>query len=115
MCHGVSKVKADAKQYTYSLDNLIIALCRDFERRALAIESGSCNSRTAVEYKYYNYKILEGAIEIAGPNNARTFVYEIGHKVGFAKSKIDCMSEVMYKSWKMDVKMRIAQKLHLLD
>lgn len=101
--------------YTESLSKLIDVLCSDFDRREGSIAEGLCSERTMVEFKYYNYKMLEGAGEIVGPELARIMISEIGHRVGYAKTKINCMSESMYKNKKLECKIQMAKKLHLID
>ena len=96
--------------YTDSLNKLIEALCRDFERRERSMEGDFCSKRTAAEYQYYNYRMLEGAMEIVGPA-----LLEIGSRVGYTRSKVDCMSESMYKIKKLECKINMAKKLHLID
>ncbi|MBQ7363409.1 MAG: hypothetical protein IJW48_03045 [Clostridia bacterium] len=101
--------------YTDSLDSLIVSLCRDYERREASVRDGRCTGRTAMEYKYINHKISEGAIEIAGERYGRVFIDEIGSRTGFAYSSVDCLGETSYKLLKQDVKLNIAKKLHLID
>lgn len=101
--------------YTESLDSLIVSLCLDFGRREEAVANGRCKSRTAMEYKYINNRISEAAIEIVGEKYGRAFIDEIGSKTGFAYSAVDCLSERIYKLRKLEIKMNIAKKLHLVD
>ena len=101
--------------YTESLNDVIIALCYDYKRREESIAERCASGRTLIEYKYYNYKILEAATEVIGERYARDIIREIGDGVGYAKSQISCMSESTYKKLKLDVKISVAQKLHLLD
>ncbi len=109
------RVTEEKYGYTESLDKIIVGLCLDLERREGAIVNSFCTGRTEVEYKYYNYKILEGAAEIVGPLDARAMIYEIGHRIGYVNSEIGCLSESIYKSRKLETKINIARKLHLLD
>lgn len=113
MRHG--NMKDTEYGYTDTLDGLVVSLCRDFPRREAAVREGRCTGRTAVEYKYINHKIKEGALEIAGERYARAFIDEIGRKRGYAVSDIDGMSESMYKLSKQSIKINIARKLHLID
>lgn len=108
-------VTEEAFGYTESLDRVMEGLCLDYERREGAINNYCCTGRTSVEYKYYNYKMYEGAAEIVGFLYAKTMIHEIGHRIGYAKTAIDCMSESTYKQKKLEVKINMARKLHLLD
>ena len=98
-----------------TLDSVIVALCRDYERRARAISEGSYGKRTLMEYRYINFRILEAAEEIAGQALAERFIYEIGREIGYAKSALTVMSEPTYKRKKCEIKRAIAEKLHLVD
>ena len=98
-----------------TLDILVVALCRDYERRRRAIEEGSFSRRTLMEYRYINFRILEAAAEIVGERDAARFIFEIGEGIGYAKSELYRMSEADYKNKKCKVKRAVAQKLHLLD
>lgn len=109
------EVTEDSYGYTESLDRVMEGLCLDYERREGAIANYCCTGRTSVEYKYYNYKMVEGAAEIVGYMYAKKMIHEIGHRIGYAKSDVDCMSESMYKRKKLEVKINMARKLHLLD
>lgn len=97
--------------YTDSLDGLIVALCRDYERRAC----GSSVKRVEMEYKYINTRLFEAVSEVVGLGNARTLIDEIGSHVGYANSRLDELSETSYKKLKQEVKLAIARKLYLLD
>ena len=96
-----------------SLDNLICALCGDFDRRRRAIEEKKLPMRVLLEYKFLNYKILEATIEIVGAANALTFIEDIGAHRGYAKSMIEFYSEGAYKKAKALVKQSIALRLAL--
>ena len=98
-----------------ALDNLVVALCRDFKRRALAIENGGLSRRCLIELRYLNFKILEAAAEIVGEDDAEIYVIEIGAAIGYANSEILDRSEVYYKKCKKLVKENIAKKMHLTD
>ena len=98
-----------------TLDCVVVALCLDYERRAQAIAEGSYSKRTLMEYRYINFRILEAAEEIVGAVFAERFIYEIGREIGYAKSELAVMSEVIYKRKKGEVKRAIAEKLHLVD
>lgn len=98
-----------------SLDKLIVALCFDYKRRQGAISDRSFSHRTQMEYRYVNYRIEEGALEICPLGCVESFIEEIAARRGFANSEIDCMSEVTYKRQKQEIKYNIARKLHLID
>ena len=113
MCTG--NVKEGGFGYTDTLDALIVAYCRDFQRREESVKQGYCTGRTSMEYKFLNFRISEAAMEIAGERLGGIFIEEIGNRVGFAHSRIDCLSESAYKIQKQEIKLNIARKLHLLD
>ena len=98
-----------------SLDKLIVALCQDYKRRQNAILERSFSSRTQMEYRYINYRIEEGALEICPINCVESFIDEIAMRRGYAGSSIDCMSESTYKRQKQEIKYNVARKLHLID
>lgn len=101
--------------YCESLDGVIVALCSDYPRRAEALAAGTGERLTLMEYKYLNYKMAEGAAEIVGERFAIPYITEIGRRIGYASSVADCISETTYKLKKLEVKLNIARKLHLLD
>ena len=103
------------RQYTPTLDALVIALCHDFDRREEAVRKKLCGRRVSVEYKYINYRISEAACEVAGDVYGPIYIREIGKKVGFANSEVSCVSESVYKTEKLSVKLAIARYLFLLD
>ena len=96
-------------------DELVVAFCRDFERRREAIKEGKLSHRTIVELKYYNYKILTAAREIVGERDAPSFISDIGNSVGYASSSLEYFSEAYYKMKKSEVKASIARALHITD
>lgn len=98
-----------------TLDEVVVALCLDYERRASAIKDGVFGRRTLMEYRYLNFRILEAALEIAGERDAELFIKEIGERTGYAKSELYRLCEVNYKRKKSDIKRAIAIKLHLID
>ena len=98
-----------------SLDVLIVALCRDFPRRAEAIKKGNGARRTLTEYRYLNFKIFEAVSEVVERPFVMPFIMEIGENIGYANSKIGELSERAYKTRKKLVKENIAKKLHLSD
>lgn len=97
--------------YTDSLDALVVALCRDFERR----ERESASRRVEMEYKYLNTRMLEAACDIAGAEHGRRMIEEIGERIGYAKSEIAEPSEASYKRLKLATKIAIARRLYLMD
>lgn len=104
----------DTDGFSDTLDCLIIAFCRDFETRERAIEDKSCSKRTLMEYEYINRRIRDGAREVVG-DQYKTYVREIGERIGYAYSEVDAISETEYKKRKKETKIHIAKKLHLLD
>ena len=97
--------------YTDTLDDLVVALCRDFFRR----ERRCDNRRVAMEHKYINTKMIEAVSEVIGNRYAEMMIREIGERVGYAASGIDDLSESTYKRKKVEVKLAIARKLYLLE
>lgn len=99
-----------------TLDALVVALCRDFMRRQVAICEGFMSKRTLTEYKYLNTGIFEAVSEVVGEFDAKAYIEEIGSMTGYAKSKFAYrMSEGTYKSYKRNITHNIAKKLHLSD
>lgn len=98
-----------------TLDALVVALCRDYVRREVAISNRAVSKRTDTEYRYLNFRIFEAAAEIVGERLAYAYICEIGGMVGYAKSEIDCMSEGTYKTYKRLIIENIAKRLHLSD
>lgn len=98
-----------------SLDILISALCLDYWRRQKAIEERMVTPRTDTEFRYYNFKIFDAAAEIVGERFATIYINDIGRRVGYAKTELNCVSEVTYKGYKRMIKDNIAKKLHLCD
>ncbi len=112
---GNRRIDKEACGYTPTLDALVVALCRHYDRRATAVESERVTPRTGMEYKYLNYRIYEGAAEIVGERYASLYIDEIGKKTGYAATAHDAVSERVYKEEKQEVKINVARKLHLLD
>ena len=100
--------------YTDTLDGVIVALCKDFDRRADTVKEGRCSRRTAMEYEYINRRLLDAVRELAG-DDALIYIREIGGRLGFAYSDIDGASESTYKKLKKEIKLNIAKKLHMID
>jgi len=103
------------KEYTQELDGLIVAHCRDFDRRDRLISEGRCERRTLMELRFLNYKILDAASDIVGERLAPLFIKDIGSRTGYSSSDVDCMSEGMYKQKKQLCKLSIARRLYLID
>lgn len=104
----------DALGYTETLDFVVIALCADYDRRKRAGREVALARRVLMEYEYLDIIIKEGADEIVGPRYGETFIREIGLRIGYAKSSVNCYSEGAYKQLKLAVKLNVAKKLHLL-
>jgi len=108
---GIRSIESD---YVNTVDGIIVALCKDYERRENAIRNKSFSSRTSMEYEYINSKIREAAREIVG-DEADKYVNEIGDRVGYAYSEVMTASESTYKKVKKEIKINIARKLHMID
>ena len=98
-----------------TVDQLVVALCADYERRRRAINERCVSHRTEMEYRYLNFKVFSGAEEIVGASDALCMIEEIGARRGYAKSKLYYYSETSYKVKKQQIKRSIAKKLHLVD
>ncbi len=101
--------------YSKTVDGIVVALCKDYDRRKKLIEAKGCTVRTAMEYKYMNYMLKIAADEIVGPRESEIYIKEIGECCGYAKSRVLYSSETAYKKAKREVKVNIAKKLHLID
>ena len=97
-----------------TLSELVVALCKDYERRAFAIKQNRCSRRVSTEMRFINYKILEAARELVG-DEAQIYIREIGSRTGYASSALETVSEVAYKRKKAEVTANIARKLYLSD
>jgi hypothetical protein len=97
-----------------TLDVLVKALCRDYQRREGIIRSAVAERRVDNELRYLNYKIFTAVSEIVGEAHAPIYIEEIGNSVGYAKSKLYSYSEGLYKHYKWLVKKNIARHLHLM-
>ena len=97
-----------------SLDLLIVALCADYQRRKEVIEKRQAHRRVDTEFRYLNFKIYDAVAEIVGEELAELFIYEIGNKVGYARSEVEAMSESTYKIYKKRVKDNLSVKLYLV-
>lgn len=96
------------------VEEIIRALCADYTRRALTIECRSAPFNVIMEYRFLNYRIMNAAIEIAGPRDARCFIKDIGESTGYAESDLYLLSETSYKQRKSEVKYNIARRLSLM-
>ena len=96
------------------LDNLLIAICADYLRRAEVISSRSAPYNVVMEYRFMNYRIMNAAVEIAGSRDALVFIYDIGNDVGYTSSSLTVLSEKLYKKRKKEVKENIARRRSLL-
>ena len=97
--------------YCDTLDDLVIALCRDYMRR----EKRCDNRSVGMEHKYINTRMIEAASEIVGARYAEMMITEIGDRIGYAASGMEDLSESTYKRKKAEVKLAIARKLYLLE
>lgn len=96
------------------LDNVIIALCADYLRRAEVISNRSAPYNVIMEYRFLNYRIMNAAVEIAGNRDALLFIYDIGNDIGYASSELWMLAETVYKQRKKEVKENIARRLSLM-
>lgn len=101
------------KRVIDSLDNLVVALCADYERREKIIIGRMAERRVDNELRYINFKMFDAAAEIVGESRAATFIREIGRGIGYANSAEPYISEGTYKNWKSSVKENIAKRLYL--
>ena len=98
-----------------SLDMLVCALCRDYERRRRAMLSPGISFRAAAELRYINFKIHDATAEIVGEEDAELYIREIGEHIGYAYSDVPDICERTYKTRKRAALTNIAKKLHLTD
>ena len=96
------------------IEEIIKALCADYTRRALVIECRSAPFNVIMEYRFLNYRIMNAAVEIAGPRDARCFIKDIGEEIGYAATDLWLLSEMAYKQRKTDIKFNIARRLSLM-
>ena len=97
------------------IDNVIVSLCADYERRKKYIIMRIGSKRLRMEFLYINKRLLEGAGEICGAGLAEQFIKDIGANVGYAFSEISELGESTYKRYKIDIKRNIAKKLYLIE
>ena len=96
------------------IDEIIKALCADYTRRALVMECKDAPFNVIMEYRFLNYRIMNAAIEIAGPRDARCFIKDIGNEIGYSSSDLWLLSETEYKNRKLRIKQNIAKRLSLI-
>lgn len=96
------------------VEALIVALCADYPRRAEVIGERTAPYNVIMEYRFLNYRIMNAAIEIAGPRDALGFIKDIGKNIGYADSELWVLSERAYKLRKREVKENIARRLSLI-
>jgi superfamily II DNA or RNA helicase len=86
------------------------AICEKMYRRRLraykSIGYTTVNSADDVEKCGYIYD---------GRDFTEQFIKDIGCRIGYANTKLDCMSEVTYKNLKKQARELIAVRLHLVD
>lgn len=96
------------------IENVIIALCADYFRRAEIIEKRSAEFNVIMEYRFLNYRMINAAIEVAGPRDAISFIKDIGLENGYATTDVSLLSERAYKTRKTEVRNNIARRLSLM-
>ena len=105
----------DGTPIVKSVSEIVRALCLDYPRRAEAISLHSFSGRIENEFKYYNFKIYDAAAEIVGESLAEKFICEIGERAGYARSRVNLMSERSYKAYKHETVENIARRLYLIQ
>ena len=103
----------DAELMPKSLDRLIVCMCADYSRRQSVIENRTAPFTVIMEYRFLNYRMMNAALEVAGNRDALTFINDIGKNVGYAKTSLYYLSELVYKERKEGVKQNIARRLSL--
>ena len=96
------------------LERIIKDLYADYNRRALVMETRNAPFNVIMEYRFLNYRIMNAAVEIAGPRDARLFINDIGDEIGYGSSDLWILSESEYKTRKIKVKYNIARRLSLI-
>ena len=96
------------------VETLIVALCADYSRRAEVICNRTAPYNVIMEYRFLNYRIMNAAIEAAGPHDAMLYIQDIGGNIGYASSDAFHISERTYKRRKKEVKYNIARRLSLI-
>ena len=90
-----------------TVEQIVVAMCRDYKRRAVGIVTPETSARTKVEYRYLNYKIADAVAELVERRNVPIFID--------ASSAVVGMSESVYKRTKVQIKYNIAKKLHIWE
>lgn len=103
----------DKRSLEVSLDTLVVAQCADYFRRAELIRDALLPRRVRSELVYLNSAILSAAESVAGERYGEDFIREIALHVGYAKSKVEGMSELTYKKYKKMIKEEITRRLYL--
>ena len=96
------------------LDAVIVSLCADYFRRADVIGKRTAPYNVIMEYRFLNYRMMNAAVEIAGPRDASAFIRDIGKNIGYTESDLYLLSERAYKIRKREVKYNIARRLSLI-
>lgn len=106
-------VRKRVKSAASFIDDVVTALCADYERRKKAINDKSVPKRVRMEYIYINTRIFSAAAEMVGHYDAEKIINEIGSRIGYAKSEFDFVCELSYKVMKQKTRRRIAKALYL--
>ena len=78
----------DKGELTRTVNSVVIALCADYFRRAHIMSKGTASRRVDTEYRYYNFKMFDGAAEVVGEELAEVYIREIGERRGYANSAV---------------------------
>ena len=95
------------------IDAIVVALCADFARRQRVIDSRTAEHRVDMEYRYLNFKIFNAARHMLCERDALIMIEERGGEVGYARSRLEYVSEKTYKEYKRRIKDLIAVALQL--
>ena len=79
------------------------------------IELGVMPRRVDMELRYLNFKIYDATAEVVGEGDAEKFIYEIGKKIGYARTSFSDISERTYKKYKLEVIKNIARRMYLVS
>ena len=97
------------------LNDIIVALCADYDRRKQCALDSKMSKRVLMEYVYINSRLFDAAAEIAGPSFAEQYIYDIGNSVGYARTELYIFSEPTYKDYKARIKENMLKKLKFID
>ncbi len=97
------------------IEGVAISLCADYFRRKKCIAERTVGKRVRMEYSYINAKVLDAAAGIVGTALAEIFIWEIGRCIGFARSEVNTMSELTYKTKKAKIKEEILRNIYYID